>query len=154
MACGCANARARLSLSRDNCKSKHLSHLKRHPNKTLNILADETSRHTNDVSYKKQIIALHDKYLAYVSTCFNNSSLFHKVWRVCVCVCVRVCVCVCVRACVCARGGQRCGCVRLPMIVPRADLHAAGADTQLDTAPTRHTHVTHDMTNAGAQGGV
>lgn len=28
-----------------------------------------------------QVIALHDKYLAYVGTCFANSSLFHKALK-------------------------------------------------------------------------
>jgi len=31
--------------------------------------------------YVRQVIELHDKYLAYVSTCFNNSSLFHKALK-------------------------------------------------------------------------
>lgn len=31
--------------------------------------------------YVRQVIELHDKYLAYVSTCFCNSSLFHKALK-------------------------------------------------------------------------
>lgn len=31
--------------------------------------------------YQPQVIALHDKYLNYVSTCFANSSLFHKALK-------------------------------------------------------------------------
>lgn len=31
--------------------------------------------------YVRQVIELHDKYLAYVSTCFANSSLFHKALK-------------------------------------------------------------------------
>ncbi len=29
----------------------------------------------------RAIIELHDKYLAYVTSCFNNSSLFHKALK-------------------------------------------------------------------------
>jgi cullin 1 len=31
--------------------------------------------------FVRSIIELHDKYLAYVTSCFNNSSLFHKALK-------------------------------------------------------------------------
>lgn len=36
---------------------------------------------SHEQQYVRQVIALHDKYLAYVSTCFANSSLFHKALK-------------------------------------------------------------------------
>ena len=32
--------------------------------------------------FVRSLIELHDKYLAFVSTCFNNASLFHKSLKV------------------------------------------------------------------------
>jgi cullin 1 len=36
---------------------------------------------SHEQQYVRQVIELHDKYLAYVSTCFANSSLFHKALK-------------------------------------------------------------------------
>lgn len=36
---------------------------------------------SHEQQYVRQVIALHDKYLAYVGTCFANSSLFHKALK-------------------------------------------------------------------------
>jgi hypothetical protein len=36
---------------------------------------------SHEQQYVRQVIALHDKYLNYVSTCFANSSLFHKALK-------------------------------------------------------------------------
>ena len=32
----------------------------------------------------RSVIELHDKFLAYVTTCFSNTSLFHRVCEECV----------------------------------------------------------------------
>ncbi|WIA23650.1 hypothetical protein OEZ85_000353 [Tetradesmus obliquus] len=36
---------------------------------------------SHEQQYVRQVIQLHDKYLSYVSTCFANSSLFHKALK-------------------------------------------------------------------------
>ncbi|CAI0466801.1 unnamed protein product [Linum tenue] len=44
-------------------------------------------KQAEDAASNKKVIELHDKYLAYVSDCFQNHTLFHKV-----CVCIFICI--------------------------------------------------------------
>lgn len=52
------------------------------PNHTLLCTTTTTHLRTHcKHTTRTQVIALHDKYLAYVGTCFANSSLFHKALK-------------------------------------------------------------------------